>query len=176
MGRTVTIHSVFVTAKLAAFASNRREDVLHCDKTSCFCHNRRAPLVPWALDDFSLVPFVGSNGLSLGRLLVKLPAALRWDEVGISQVLALWDLQKTRLACGALLIAALALSGCSSQLADYSPADAQAHAKDSSGYLPVHDLPPDRDQAIIPPDQRAKIEAELAAARDRQAVAAKDAK
>jgi len=43
-------------------------------------------------------------------------------------------------------------------------------------YLPVHDLPPDRDQAVIPPDQRAKIEAELAAARDRQAVAAKDAK
>ena len=39
----------------------------------------------------------------------------------------------------------------------------------------VHDLPPDRDQAVIPPDQRAKIEAELAAARDRQAVA-KDAK
>ena len=91
-------------------------------------------------------------------------------------MLALWDLQKTRLACGALLIAALALGGCSSQLADFSPADAQAHSKDPSGYLPVHDLPPDRDQAIIPPDQRAKIEAELAAARDRQAVAAKDAK
>jgi hypothetical protein len=68
MTMTVTIHSVFVTAKLAGFALNRRQDVLHCDKPSCFCHNRHAPFGPWALDDFSLVPFVGSNGLSLGRL------------------------------------------------------------------------------------------------------------
>ncbi|MDN4982429.1 hypothetical protein KUL72_20330 [Bradyrhizobium arachidis] len=91
-------------------------------------------------------------------------------------MLALWDLQKSLPIAGALLIAALALGGCSSQLADYTPTDAQAHSRDSGGYLPVHDLPPDRDEAIIPPDQRAKIEAELAAARDRQAVAAKDAK
>ena len=40
----------------------------------------------------------------------------------------------------------------------------------------MHDLPPERDQAIISPEQRAKIEAELAAARDRQAAAGKDAK
>jgi hypothetical protein len=80
MRTTVTIHSVFVTAKLAGFTPNGREDVLQCDKASCFCHNRSARLVPWALDDLSLVPFVGSNGLSLGRLLVKLPAALHWDE------------------------------------------------------------------------------------------------
>ncbi|MEZ2143837.1 hypothetical protein AAE026_16375 [Bradyrhizobium sp. DN5] len=91
-------------------------------------------------------------------------------------MLALWDLQKTLPIRGALLIAALALGGCSSQLADMTPADAQAHPKEPGSYLPVHDLPPDRDQATIPPDQRAKIEAELAAARDRQAVAAKDAK
>ncbi|WP_439356789.1 hypothetical protein [Bradyrhizobium sp. DASA03007] len=91
-------------------------------------------------------------------------------------MLALWDLQKTLPIRGALLIAALAMGGCSSQLADMTPADAQAHPKEPGSYLPVHDLPPDRDQAIIPPDQRAKIEAELAAARDRQAVAAKDAK
>ena len=91
-------------------------------------------------------------------------------------MLALRDLQKSLLICGALLIAACALGGCSSQLADMTPSDAQAHPKDPNAYLPVHDLPPDRDQAVIPPDQRAKIEAELAAARDRQAVAAKDAK
>jgi hypothetical protein len=101
---------------------------------------------------------------------------LRWDEVGISQVVALRDLQKTLLICGALLMAAFALGGCSSQLADISSTDAPAHPKDPGSYLPVHDLPPNRDEAIIPPDQRAKIEAELAAARDRQAAAAKDAK
>ncbi|MDA9399295.1 hypothetical protein [Bradyrhizobium sp. CCBAU 45389] len=91
-------------------------------------------------------------------------------------MLALRDLQKTRPIYGALLMVALALGGCSSQLADLTPADTQAHPKEPGTYLPVHDLPPDRDQAVIPPDQRAKIEAELAAARDRQAVAAKDAK
>ena len=90
--------------------------------------------------------------------------------------MALWDLQKSLPMSGALLIAVLALGGCSSQLADYTPSDAQTHPKEPGAYLPVHDLPPDRDQAIIPPDQRAKIEAELAAARDRQSVAAKDAK
>ncbi|KYK46374.1 MULTISPECIES: hypothetical protein [Bradyrhizobium] len=91
-------------------------------------------------------------------------------------MLALWDLQKTRPICSALLLAAFALGGCSSQLADLTPGDAQPHVREPGTYLPVHDLPPDRDEAIIPPDRRAKIEAELAAARDRQAVAAKDAK
>lgn len=91
-------------------------------------------------------------------------------------MLAFRDLQKSRLICGALLSVTFALAGCSSQLADLTPADAQAHPKEPGSYLPVHDLPPDRDQAVIPPEQRAKIEAELAAARDRQAIAAKDAK
>ena len=91
-------------------------------------------------------------------------------------MLALWDLQKTLPICGVVLIAALALGGCSSQLADLAPADAPPRARETGTYLPVHDLPPDRDQAIIPLEQRAKIEAELAAARDRQAAAAKDAK
>lgn len=68
------------------------------------------------------------------------------------------------------------MGGCSSQFADMTPADAPAHVREPGSYLPVHDLPPDRDQAIISPEQRAKIEAELAAARDRQAVATKDAK
>ncbi len=45
---------------------------------------------------------------------------------------------------------------------------ADTSAKPKDAYLPVHDLPPDRDDAVITPDQRAKIEAELAAARDRQ--------
>lgn len=91
-------------------------------------------------------------------------------------MLALRDLQKSLPIFGALLIVAFAMGGCSSQLADLTPAGAQAHPREPGSYLPVHDLPPDRDQAIIPPEQRAKIEAELAAARDRQAAAGKDAK
>ena len=90
------------------------------------------------------------------------------------------DRNKRALVAGALLLSALALGGCSSSIADMpligTPGDAPAHPKDPSAYLPVHDLPPDREEAVIPPAERAKIEAELAAARDRQAsVAAKDA-
>jgi hypothetical protein len=81
--------------------------------------------------------------------------------------------QRRALAVGALALAASALAGCSSPIADLPspgpPADAPAKSADT--YLPVHDLPPDRDQTVIPPDQRAKIEAELIAARDRQASA-----
>jgi hypothetical protein len=89
------------------------------------------------------------------------------------------DRNKRALALGALLLSALSLGGCSSSIADLplvgTPADAPARPKDAGAYLPVHDLPPDREDAVIPPAERAKIEAELAAARDRQAsVAAKD--
>ena len=75
---------------------------------------------------------------------------------------------------GALLLSALALGGCSTSIADLplvgTPADAPARPKEAGAYLPVHDLPPDRDEAAIPPAERAKIEAELVAARDRQAL------
>lgn len=93
-----------------------------------------------------------------------------------SQLLASKILRGARPLSGALLIASLCLAGCSSQLADLTPSDTPVHPRESGGYLPVHDLPPERDQAVIPPEQRAKIEAELAAARDRQAAATKDAK
>jgi hypothetical protein len=71
-----------------------------------------------------------------------------------------------------VLAMGFALGGCSSQIADMSSSDTQVHAKEPPGYLPVHDLPPARGEAMIPPDQRAKIEADLMAARDRQAAAA----
>jgi hypothetical protein len=81
--------------------------------------------------------------------------------------------QHKAVAWGVLLMAALALGGCSSSIADLplvgTPADAPARPKDPGAYLPVHDLPPDRDAQVIPPAERAKIEAELIAARDRQA-------
>ena len=81
--------------------------------------------------------------------------------------------QNRVVAWGVLLMMALALGGCSSTIADLpvvgTPADAPARPKEAGAYLPVHDLPPDRDEAVIPPKERAKIESELIAARDRQA-------
>jgi hypothetical protein len=90
------------------------------------------------------------------------------------------DRKRRTLVLGALLVSALALGGCSSSIADLplvgTPADAPARPKEAGAYLPVHDLPPDREQAAMAPAERAKVEAELVAARDRQAsVAAKEA-
>jgi len=89
--------------------------------------------------------------------------------------------KNTALALGVALLAALALGGCSISIADLplvgTPADAPARPKEAGGYLPVHDLPPDREQPELAPAERAKIQAELVAARERQASvpAAKDA-
>jgi hypothetical protein len=84
--------------------------------------------------------------------------------------------KNTALVWGALLTAALALGGCSMSIADLplvgTPADAPGRPKEAGGYLPVEDLPPNRDQAAIAPAEQAKIKAELLAARDRQASAA----
>jgi hypothetical protein len=80
------------------------------------------------------------------------------------------------LAIGALLASALAVGGCSTSIADLPgvglPSDAPQRPKEASGYLPVHDLPPDRDEAAMKPAEQDKIEKELIAARDRQATSA----
>jgi hypothetical protein len=91
-----------------------------------------------------------------------------------------WSRKAIALIClaGVLMVSSLVLSGCSSQIADMpslEPADAPMRPKEPSGYLPVNDLPPTRDEATIPLEERAKIEKELTAARDRQAAATKDA-
>ncbi|MEO6841073.1 MAG: hypothetical protein ABI192_09930 [Bradyrhizobium sp.] len=84
--------------------------------------------------------------------------------------------KKQALVWGALLTSALALGGCSMSIADLplvgTPADAPGRSKEAGGYLPVEDLPPNRDEAVIAPADQAKIKAELLAARDRQASAA----
>jgi hypothetical protein len=75
----------------------------------------------------------------------------------------------------ALAATAFALGGCSSQIADMPgvglPAGAPERPKEAGGYLPVHDLPPERDEQAIKPAELAKIQSDLAAARDRQATA-----
>src|ERR1700749_5073852 len=77
---------------------------------------------------------------------------------------------------GALLACASALAGCSTSIADLpivgTPADAPARPKEPGSYLPVNSLPPDRDETAMDEATRAKMKAELAAARARQAEAA----
>jgi hypothetical protein len=83
------------------------------------------------------------------------------------------DRNKNALAAAVLLLSALALGGCSMSLADLplvgTPADAPERPKEAGAYLPVHDLPPEREQAALTPAQRAEMQKELLAARDRQA-------
>jgi hypothetical protein len=86
------------------------------------------------------------------------------------------DRKKRVLALGALLASALTLGGYSVSIADLplvgTPADAPPRPKEAGAYLPVHDLPPDRQESAMAPAERAKVEKELIAARDRQAAAA----
>jgi len=56
------------------------------------------------------------------------------------------------------------------------PTGAPERPKEAGGYLPVHDLPPERNEEAIKPAELAKIQSELTAARDRQATASTPAK
>jgi hypothetical protein len=80
------------------------------------------------------------------------------------------------LAVGTSLLLSLSLGGCATSTAGSSLMDARAEARVPSQtqlYLPVGDLPPDREMPVMTPEERSKIQKELTAARDRQAVAAK---
>src|SRR5690349_7830838 len=83
---------------------------------------------------------------------------------------------KRLLVAGALVACAFALAGCSTSIADLpivgTPADAPARPKEPDSYLPVNNLPPDRDENAMDQATRDRLKAELAAARDRQAAAA----
>ncbi|MBA4037621.1 MAG: hypothetical protein C0480_23805 [Bradyrhizobium sp.] len=79
----------------------------------------------------------------------------------------------------ALFAAVLAVGGCSTQIADMPgvgvPAGAPERPRDAGSYLPIHDLPPNREEEAIKPAELSKIQAELTAARDRQATASSQA-
>ena len=75
-------------------------------------------------------------------------------------------------AAGALLLS-LSLGGCATSSAGSSLMDARAESPappKASVYLPVEDLPPKREMPAMTPDERSKLQKELIAARDRQAV------
>lgn len=76
----------------------------------------------------------------------------------------------------AVLLLALSAGGCASTIADLPvvglPNDAPNRPKDPGGYPAVHDMPAARDTAALPAAEQAKLQADLIAARDRQAAAA----
>lgn len=85
----------------------------------------------------------------------------------------LLDRAQKALTGAALLLAAVSLGACSTSISEMplagTPADAPVHPGDNGVYLPVNDLPPDRDEAAMDPAERAKLKKELLAARERQA-------
>jgi hypothetical protein len=82
----------------------------------------------------------------------------------------------TAFAAAALLLSCLSLGGCATSTAGSSLMDAHAEVPmppKTSAYLPVEDLPPPRENPVMTPDERVKLQKELIAARDRQAAAGK---
>ncbi len=78
--------------------------------------------------------------------------------------------KQTAIALGWLALSTFSLAGCSSSILDLSSLGSSVSTVTEAPYLPVNDLPPDRDEPLIEPDQIAKIQSELIAARDHQAV------
>ena len=80
----------------------------------------------------------------------------------------------TRAAVVLALALGLPMGGCASTIADMPmvgmPSGAPARPAQPGEYLPVHDLPTSREGTAMAPTEQAKIQAELIAARDRQAV------
>jgi len=84
--------------------------------------------------------------------------------------------QIAALAAGTLLLLSLSLGGCATSTAGSSLMDARAEAPvppKASAYLPVEDLPPQREKPVMTADERLKLRKDLIAARDRQTAAAK---
>jgi hypothetical protein len=82
----------------------------------------------------------------------------------------------TRLAAGALLLLSLPVGGCATSTAGSSLMDARAEVAappKANVYLPVEDMPPDRQTPAMTTDETSKLKKELSAARDRQKAAVK---
>ena len=75
------------------------------------------------------------------------------------------------LAAGLIIVCA-ALGGCSIPVADLPgiglPSNAPARSETPQPYLPVHDVPPPRDEAVLTADEQKKIQSDLLNARDKQ--------
>ena len=80
----------------------------------------------------------------------------------------------------ALVAGAASFGGCASTVADLPlvglPADAPPRKPTTGTYLPVHDLPADREMAKLDAAERARLKSELVATRDKQNAAGAAAK
>ncbi|MEI9923034.1 MAG: hypothetical protein WDN50_05410 [Bradyrhizobium sp.] len=79
-------------------------------------------------------------------------------------------------AVAVLLLLSLSLGGCATSTTGSSLMDARAQviaSPKTSAYLPVEDMPPDRQTPTMTTDETSKLKKELLAARDRQAAAVK---
>ena len=103
-----------------------------------------------------------------------MPTAIK-DEIISVRCHMPWKLRSPALA-GVLLLG-LALGGCASQIADAPlmglPANTPPRPANPGEYLPVHDVPPPRDETVLDRSQQEKLEKELLAARDRQTAGTK---
>jgi hypothetical protein len=82
----------------------------------------------------------------------------------------------TGLAAAVLLLLSLSLGGCATSTTGSSLMDARAEVvapPKTSAYLPVEDMPPDRQTPTMTTDETSKLKKELLAARDRQTAAVK---
>jgi hypothetical protein len=77
-----------------------------------------------------------------------------------------------RVFAAGVVIACAALGGCSIPVADLPgiglPANAPARSENAPAYLPVHDVPPPRDETVLTADEQKKIQSDLLNARDKQ--------
>lgn len=79
------------------------------------------------------------------------------------------------------MFAATAITGCSSVLSGLPhqvgglPEGAPARAADPPAFPQVHDMPPQRSEAVLSTEERKKVEADLAAARENAARRAAEA-
>jgi hypothetical protein len=71
-----------------------------------------------------------------------------------------------------LAFGTLALGGCSSTIASIpwigEPANTPRAPEGPQSYLPVHDVPPPRDQAVLTDAEQTKLKKDLQSARDKQ--------
>lgn len=81
-------------------------------------------------------------------------------------------LHPSRSALIGVMLLGCMLGGCASQVADMPlmglPANTPPRPATPAEYLPVHDLPAPRPEAVLDPAQQDKLEKDLIAARDRQ--------